>query len=428
MPDAILARLTALHPKVIDLSLGRIERLLEALGNPEQRIPPAIHIAGTNGKGSTVAYLRAILEAAGFSVHVYTSPHLVHFNERIRVAGTIIADAELTALLEECERVNAGEPITFFEITTAAAFLAFSRTPADFTLLETGLGGRLDATNVLRQPLLSALTPISLDHQSYLGETLGEIAREKAGILKPGTPCVVADQEPAAANVIDAESLRIGLATWAEGADWFIAKAGERLNYRSSRQSFTGLPLPALPGPHQIRNAGLAIACIERLLDRFNIPVEAIAQGLRSVEWPARLQRLTQGPLLDLLPPEWELWLDGGHNPAAGKALATHMRNWRDKPTLAIIGMLDTKDAQGFLQPLSPRVKALRAVPVPDSQHGLLPEILVAAAKAEKIPDAEVCSSVEAALHDLCAHHPTTSRILITGSLYLAGDVLRGNR
>src|SRR3954470_2330611 len=358
--DRVLSRLMQLHPKKIDLSLGRIEHLLDALGNPQERLPPAIHVAGTNGKGSTVATLRACLEAAGCRVHVYTSPHLVRFHERIRLAGELIEEEALLAFLEECEQANRGEPITFFEITTAAAFLAFSRTPADIVLLETGLGGRLDATNVLRRPAATAITPISLDHQAFLGDTVAAIAGEKAGILKPGAPAIIGPQPAEAEAVIERRAAAVDAPLFRWRREWHCEARGDGMRYEGPRWQLD-LPLPSLPGMHQIVNAGTAIACLEQL-PQLSLPPAAIAAGLRQIDWPARMQRLRHGPLIDLLPAGWELWLDGGHNPAAGEVIAEVVRGWRDRPLDLIVGMLNTKDASGFLAPLAAHARTLYAV------------------------------------------------------------------
>lgn len=423
-PDAVLERLKGLHPKVIDLSLERVERLLADLGHPERRLPPAIHVAGTNGKGSVVATLRAVYEAAGLKAHVYTSPHLVRFNERIRVAGAEIADADLVAVLEACERVNAGRPITFFEITTAAAFLAFAGKPADVVLLETGLGGRLDATNVLKRPALTCITPISMDHEQYLGGRIEAIAAEKAAIMKAGVDCVVADQERKVDKVLEARSLQYGVALYKEGADFFVRSTPDGMLYQG-RTAEWRLPAPVLPGAHQMRNAGLALACVERLGGLLPVPPSALAQGLRAVRWPARLQRLTRGPLVEMLPPGAELWLDGGHNPGAGKALALHARGWRDRPLDVIFGMLGSKDADGFLKPLAPRIRSLRAV-TPPGEAALPAAEAAAAARRQGVLDAAPAADPAAALADLL-RQGGAGRILICGSLYLAGDILRDN-
>jgi dihydrofolate synthase/folylpolyglutamate synthase len=405
-------------------------RLLDRLGRPHEHLPPVVHVAGTNGKGSVIAYLRAFLEAAGKRVHVYTSPHLVRFNERIRLAGRPIDDAGLVALLEECEAANGAEPITFFEITTAAAFLAFARQPADAVLLETGLGGRLDATNVVAVPALTAITPVSLDHQHYLGTTLAAIAGEKAGILKAGVPAVVARQERAARRIIEERAREVGAPLIEEGKDWFVRRReGEGLFYQGRRAGLSGLPAPALAGAHQIRNAGQAIACAEALGERvpaLAVPAAAIGLGLKTVEWPGRLQRLTRGPLAALLPPGWELWLDGGHNPDAAEALAAHARHWKDRPLHLIWGMLNTKDAAGFLKPLAARVRLLRTVAVPGEPNALSAGELAAIGESllmQVVP----AEDVTAALADILDHETRPSRVLICGSLYLAGTVLRHN-
>jgi dihydrofolate synthase/folylpolyglutamate synthase len=422
--DIVLARLMRLHPKLIDLSLGRIEGLFAALGNPQDRLSPVIHVAGTNGKGSTIATLRACLEAAGRRVHVYTSPHLVRFHERIRLAGRLIDEDRLVALLEECERVNQGKPITYFEITAAAAFLAFARTPADFVLLETGLGGRLDATNVVRHPAATAITPISLDHQAFLGDTITAIAGEKAGILKSGAPAVIGPQPLAAVAVLDARAAEIGAPLFRFGREWRCTAENRGMRYAGPRWQFD-LPLPSLLGAHQIGNAGIAIACLEQLPGP-GIGREAIAQGLRQIEWPARLQRLGRGPLVEMSPPGWELWLDGGHNPGAGEVLAASVSAWADRPLYLVVGMLNTKDAAGFLSPLTPHVRALLAVTIPGEDNPLPAAAIVAAAHSVGLR-AETSPSVAAALASVVAAEPTPARILICGSLHFAGTVLADN-
>jgi len=421
--DRVLSRLMQLHPKKIDLSLGRIERLLAALGNPQEHLPPAIHVAGTNGKGSTVATMRACLEAAGYRVHVYTSPHLVRFNERIRLAGHVIDEEALLAVLEECDRANRDEPITFFEITTAAAFLAFIRTPADIVLLETGLGGRLDATNVLHRPAVTAITPISIDHQAFLGDTVAAIAGEKAGILKPGVAGVIGPQPDDAEAVIEARAAAIGAALYRWQTEWRCEANGEGMRYEGARWAFD-LPSPSLAGAHQIANAGTAIACLEQL-SGFSLPRDAIAAGLRQIEWPARLQRLTRGPLVQRLPSGWELWLDGGHNPSAGLALAEMAGRWRDRPLDLIVGMLNTKDAAGFLAPLAPFARSLYAVTIPGEENPHPAAQIAVAARNLGIETREA-ASVETALDEI-GELPGPARVLICGSLHLAGVVLAEN-
>jgi dihydrofolate synthase/folylpolyglutamate synthase len=417
--DRVLDRLTALHPKVIDLSLGRIERLLAALGHPERRLPPVVHVAGTNGKGSVVAMLRAGLEATGARVHAYTSPHLARFHERIRLAGRLIDEDALVALLERCEAANDGAPITFFEITTAAAFLAMAETPADFALLEVGLGGRLDATNVVARPRLCAITPVSLDHQQYLGETLAEIAAEKAGILKPRVPCVVGQQFPAALVEIEARAEAVGAPLSLANHDWQVWEEHGRLAFLDAA-GLMDLPPPRLIGSHQVGNAGIALAALRAL----GASEAACAAAMTDVEWPARLQRLRRGPLVEAAGPA-ELWLDGGHNPAAGEALAEALTRLPPRPLHLVCGMLATKDAEGFLRPLAARAEDLAAVSIAGEAATLAAEETAAAARAAGLGAAPV-AGVSEAVAALAARDPG-ARILICGSLYLAGRVLRGN-
>ncbi|MCK5276174.1 MAG: bifunctional folylpolyglutamate synthase/dihydrofolate synthase, partial [Alphaproteobacteria bacterium] len=341
--DAILARLMTLHPKLIDLSLDRVVDLLEKLGNPHHRLPPVVHIAGTNGKGSVAAYMRAALESAGYRVHAYTSPHLVRFHERIRLAGTLIDEQYLADYLRRCEDANGGAPITYFEITTVAAFLAFAETPADILLLEVGLGGRLDATNLIEKPAVTVITPVSIDHQQFLGETLAEIAGEKAAIQKRGVPSVTGPQSPEAAAAIDAYAARTGAPTFRFGRSFSVEATPGGMVYSAGGRLM--LPRPVLPGAHQIDNAATAIAALERLKG-FTITEMDLANGLMKAEWPARMQKLKTGPLVDLLPAGWELWLDGGHNAAAGEALAAHAaEHWTDSPLWLIAGLLNNKQA-----------------------------------------------------------------------------------
>ena len=417
--DTILTRLMSLHPKVIDLSLDRMQRLLDQLGNPQQKIPPVIHIAGTNGKGSTQAMIRAGLESTGARVHAYTSPHLARFHERIRLAGELISESDLAATLEEIETVNAGAPITFFEITTAAAFLAFSRRPADYTLLEVGLGGRFDATNVIDAPRLTIITPVSIDHTQYLGETLPEIAGEKAGILKRRTPCVVAPQRPEALEVIEAKAARLFAPLFTAGQDWTCAREGDRLIWQDDR-GLMDLPLPALPGPHQYENAGTAVAAL-RQLGFGQTQAEA---ALTRATWPARMQRLSQGPLVEAAA-GCEVWLDGGHNPAGGEAIAATLAGMAKKPTHLVVGMLNTKDIAGYLRPLVAQAASLTAVSIPGEPNTLPAETTAQAAHNAGFA-ADTAPDVVTAVTWLAKAQPGT-RILICGSLYLAGQVLREN-
>ena len=419
MVDAILHRLTALHPKLIDLSLDRMRRLLADLGHPEQRLPPVIHIAGTNGKGSTLAMIRAGLEAGGARVHAYTSPHLARFNERIRVAGSLISDADLVAVLEEVEAANAGQPITFFEVTTAAAFVAFSRVPADWVLLEVGLGGRFDATNVIDDPRLCVITPVSIDHTQYLGDTLAQIAFEKAGILKPGRPAVIARQQPEARDVIEARAARIAAPLLIAGQDWDARREGDSLVFHD-QNGLLDLPLPRLIGPHQIGNAGTALAALRALGAG-----EATFRGaMERAEWPARMQRLTHGPLVQAAQ-GCELWLDGGHNPAGGEAVAATLAMMPPRPLHLVCGMLNTKDVAGYMRPMAKVAESLTAVAIPGEAATLPAEATAEAAQSAGLPAATAPSALEAVAR-LAQAHPG-ARILICGSLYLAGQVLREN-
>ena len=428
--DAILDRLSALHPKLIDLSLDRVHHLLKCLGNPHQDLPPVVHLAGTNGKGSVIAILQAVLEAAEYKVHVHTSPHLVKFNERIRLAGKLISDDALGVLLEECEVANAGAPITLFEITTTAALLAFSRATADILILETGLGGRLDATNVVDHPHVTAITPISLDHQQFLGDTIEEIAREKAGILKPGVPCVIGAQVPEVLTVLEKEAARIAAPLLVQGRDWDLTEtsAGFELTLNGKTESY---PSPALAGRHQKANAAQALVCFDvltRAEERFTATPAQIAQGLGQAEWPARLQRLMGGPLVDALPDGWELWLDGGHNAAAGETIAEHARDtWNDQPLHLICGMLNSKDPGTFLTPLAEQALGLTGVVIPEEENSLSAEDMADAARAAGFRRVDAAPTVAAALDNILAGASSPARVFICGSLYLAGIVLREN-
>ncbi len=413
-------RLLDLHPKIIDFNLDRMFRILARLGHPEKKCPPIIHIGGTNGKGSTQAFLRAMMEAAGLRVHAYTSPHLVRFHERIRVAGTLISETDLSELLEECEVANAGDAITFFEITTAAAFLAFSRTPADYLLLEVGLGGRLDATNVIDNPVATCITSIGLDHQQYLGETLELIATEKAGIVKKAVPCVVGFMPQVARSAIEAVAEKHRAPLFIAGQDWDVFGQHGRMVFQDG-DGLLDLPLPALPGPHQLQNAGNAIAVLRGLKDN-RINDCHIADGLKSVQWPARLQRLQHGGLSGLLNDACELWLDGGHNADAGMVLAKALEAMPTKPLVIIWGMLNTKDARDFLRPLATVAKHVVTLDIPGEANAIAAETL-----AETVRGLGVAASTAIGLTDAVKKANTIGsgmRILICGSLYLAGHVL----
>lgn len=417
--DLLLARMMALHPKIIDLTLDRVWRLLATLDHPEEKLPPVIHIAGTNGKGSTQAMIRAGLEATGGRVHAYTSPHLARFHERIRLAGDLISEAYLTEILAECEAANGGIPITYFEITTCAALLAFARVPADWTLLEVGLGGRLDATNVVATPRLTIITPVSVDHQQYLGETLPEIAGEKAGILKRGVPCVVGPQLPDGLEVIEARAEQLGAPLLVHGQHWHAFEERGRLIFQDEN-GLLDLPLPTLPGPHQIDNAGSALAAL-RHLGADETACEAAVTG---AYWPARMQRLAHGPLVAAAG-GCELWLDGGHNPAGGEAVAATLARMPKKPTHLILGMLNTKDIAGYLRPVAAEARSLTAVSIPGEANTLSAEDTQAAAARAGI-EAGTAASVAEAVAAIAARDPG-ARILICGSLYLAGHILREN-
>ncbi len=411
-PNATLeGKLQALYTlnrdKTVDLGFRPpYLQLLEALGNPHLSLPPVIHVAGTNGKGSVIAMLRAVFEAAGYKVHAYTSPHLAKFNERIYLAGQDIEDDALEALLDEVVALNESRAVTFFEITTALAFAAFSRTPADILLLEVGLGGRLDCTNIIENPLATAITAIGYDHMEYLGETLPEIAAEKAGIMKPGAPCVIGPQaDESVFPVFEGRAKELDIPLVYAAREWDAA-----------------MPVPNLAGPHQVGNANTALAVLN-ILEGFDSPEGAIRQGLQSIRWPGRLQQIKQGSLYDLLPDGWELWLDGGHNEGAGRVLAEQAKSWEQtdgKPLHLIVGMMNTKDPQAFLAPLLPHAASLAAIPIPDEPQSFSPAEIVAAAgsgiPAENIEDAiRQCQK---------ANGEAAGRILICGSLYLTGSLI----
>jgi dihydrofolate synthase/folylpolyglutamate synthase len=430
--DSILARLTALHPKRIDLSLGRVERLLAALDYPEKKLPPVIHVAGTNGKGSTVAFLRAIMEAAGLRVHTYTSPHLVRFNERFRLGakdeGRLVSDAELAEAMEDCERANGGAPITVFEITTAAGLLLFSRHAADALVLEVGLGGRLDATNVIDAPLASVITRVSIDHTDFLGPTLAGIAAEKAGIIKRNVPAIIAAQHRDALGAIERQAARMNAPLRIAGEDFTATEERGRLVYQDD-DGLLDLPPPRLYGRHQYENAGLAIATL-RAIDRFRIPHAAFETGMARADWPARMNRLTQGSLVDLAPPGSEVWLDGGHNPDGGRAIAAAFADLEERvsrPLVMIVGMLTSKDCEGFLRNFTGLARRMIAVPVPGVEKSTSAEALAECARGIGLSATSRDNIAEAFEAVGKLDLDPAPRVLITGSLYLAGDVLRQN-
>jgi dihydrofolate synthase/folylpolyglutamate synthase len=428
----LIARLSALHPRHIDLNLERMHRLLQRLDHPQRKLPPVIHVAGTNGKGSTIAYLRAILEAAGLRVHAYTSPYLVRINESYRLGraggGVLVEDAELRAALEHCEGVNDGAPITIFEIQTAAAFCLFSQHPADLVLLETGLGGRLDATNVVDTPLATVITPIGMDHTEFLGDTLIKIAGEKAAIIKRGVPVICAEQSPEAIAVIGQQAKRMQAPLHAAGQEWHVNVERGRLVYQDER-GLMDLAAPKLFGRHQFDNAGLAIAAL-RALDPFKINNAAFETGILRAEWPARMQRLTSGPLLDQAPPGCELWLDGGHNADGGRVVAAALGDLEERvsrPLVVIAGMMANKDAASFLANFAGLTRHIIAVQIPDRDNAMAPDTLADAARRLSMR-VETCFGVEAALRSLTRlAYEVPPRILVTGSLYLAGHVLAAN-
>jgi dihydrofolate synthase/folylpolyglutamate synthase len=415
--DVILELMMALHPKVIDLTLDRVWRLLAALDNPQNDLPPVVHIAGTNGKGSTQAMIRAGLEAAGKHVHAYTSPHLARFHERIRLAGDLIAEDHLSTVLDECYSKNGGENITYFEITTCAALLAMARTPADYTLLEVGLGGRLDATNVIDSPAVSIITPISIDHEAFLGNTLTKIAGEKAGIIKRGCPVIVGPQTDEAMGVIEATAARLGAPMFAYGQHWHIARERDRLVYQDEA-GLLDMPLPNLPGAHQYQNAGAAIAALRYL----GFDAAACEAAVSTAQWPARMQRLKRGPVIDAAP-DAEIWLDGGHNPAAGEAIGAHLASLPKRPTYLICGMLNTKDIGGYLRPMAEQAKHLFAVSIPGETNTLPAQDTANAALTAGMA-ASTALSVQNAVEEIVRITPR-ARILICGSLYLAGNILK---
>jgi dihydrofolate synthase / folylpolyglutamate synthase len=428
----LIARLSALHPSSIDLSLERMHRLLEQLDHPERKLPPAIHVAGTNGKGSTLAYLRAILEAADLRVHAYTSPSLVRINERFRLGsaggGVLTGDDELCAALEQCEQANAGAPITIFEIETAAAFCLFAKHPADVVLLEVGLGGRLDATNVIETPLASVIAPISMDHTEFLGDSLAAITGEKAEIIKRGVPAICAEQPPEAMAVIEQQAKRMRAPLHAAGQEWHVSIERGRLVYQDDR-GLMDLPAPKLFGRHQFDNAGLAIATL-RAQNRFRIGPSAFEAGILNAEWPARMQRLTSGALLAQAPQGCEIWLDGGHNAEGGRVAAAALGDLEERvsrPLVVIAGMMANKDAGAFLANFAGLTRHIIAVQIPDRDNAMPPDRLADAARALGMR-VETSSGVEAALRSLARlAYEVPPRILITGSLYLAGHVLAIN-
>ena len=428
----LIARLSALHPRTIDLGLDRMHALLARLAHPERKLAPVIHVAGTNGKGSTIAYLRAILEAADLRVHVYTSPCLVRINECFRLGhsggGMLVGDDELRAVLEHCERINNGAPVTIFEIETAAAFCLFAQHPADVVLLEVGLGGRLDATNVIEAPVASVIAPVSIDHTEFLGHSLAAIAGEKAAIIKRSAPVVCAEQAPEAMAVIEAQARRLHAPLHAAGQQWHVSVERGRLVYQDER-GLMDLAAPKLFGRHQFDNAGLAIATL-RAIEGFKIGMPAFEAGIVNADWPARMQRLVSGRLVDRGPSGCEIWLDGGHNADGGRVAAAALGDLEERvsrPLVVIAGMMANKDAGAFLANFTGLTRHIMAVPIPDRGNTMPQDRLADAARALGMR-VENATSVEAALHTLSRlAYEVPPRILITGSLYLAGHVLAAN-
>ncbi|MDQ0468082.1 bifunctional folylpolyglutamate synthase/dihydrofolate synthase [Labrys wisconsinensis] len=430
--DAIIARFMALHPKKIDLSLGRMTAMLAKLGDPQHRLPPVIHVAGTNGKGSTVAFLRAMLEAAGYGVHVYTSPHLVHFHERIRLAapggGRLVAEPRLVEALQDCERENAGDPITVFEITTAAAFKLFAETPADVLLLEVGLGGRMDATNVVDRPLATVITSVSMDHADFLGNDVELVAAEKAGILKRDVPGILHPQTDAVRAVIERTAARVRAPLIIGGQDFDVREENGRLVYQDEA-GLLDLPLPRLAGRHQHRNAGVAIATL-RAQDRFRLTDAQIERAMTSVDWPARLQRLPTGRIPAMLPRDSEVWLDGGHNVDGGRVLAEALAEFEERssrPLILVAGMLSTKDSDGFLGNFAGLAREVHTVPISHNTTARSPQAVAEAARHAGLAARAHDTLAEAFAAIAAENFPVAPRVVITGSLYLAGEVLAFN-
>jgi dihydrofolate synthase / folylpolyglutamate synthase len=430
--EALIARVSALHPKRIDLSLDRMVALMERLDHPERKLPPVIHVAGTNGKGSTIAYLRAILEASGLRVHVFTSPYLVRLNECYRLGvvggGKLVGDEELRATFEYCEQMNAGNPVTIFEMETAIAFCLFAKHPADVTLLEVGLGGRLDSTNVVETPLASVIAPVSMDHMEFLGDTLTSIAGEKAAIIKRKVPVICAEQSPDAMTVVEKQAARMHAPLHSAGQQWHVGVERGRLVYQDER-GLMDLAAPRLFGRHQFDNAGLAIATL-RAIDAFKLNIAAYEAGIVNAEWPARMQRLVSGALVSQGPKGSEVWLDGGHNAEGGRVAAAALGDLEERvsrPLVVIIGMMANKDAGAFLANFAGLTRHIIAVPVPGRDNAMPPEKLADAARALGMR-VEIATGVDAALQRLATlAYETPPRILITGSLYLAGPVLAAN-
>ena len=421
--DKVLKRLEVLHPKQIDLSLGRILKLLKRLGDPHLKLPPTIHVAGTNGKGSTIAFLRSIFENNDYKVHTYTSPHLINFNERIRVNSQIIDNENLIELLEECEFYNKNDPITFFEITTAAAYLCFSKKQADILLLETGLGGRFDATNVISDKICSVLTPISMDHMTFLGKSIKSITREKVGIFKRNRPAIISPQTKEALEVIEKEVSQKNIELFKYGSDWeIIKKSREKFLMRIFEEEFE-VPKPKLFGEHQIYNAGLAIT-VSKILKDFSFDNKKIYDGVHETFWPARMQQIDNGKLKEIVGKNYELWLDGGHNSHASEMLLDNLKKWEKDNLFLIFGMINGKEPKEFLTKIFPLIKSLQVIPIKKHQFIGSKEIQQIFKDEYGIirPEKTIQNAIKYITNNF-----TGGKIVICGSLYLAGDVLKSN-
>ena len=430
--DRLIDSLMAIHPKGFDLSLGRMLRLLQALGDPHKKIPPVIHVAGTNGKGSTIAYCRAILEAAGLGVHVHTSPHLVNWHERFRLAqsggGQLATDAVLADAIDRVAQANGGEPITVFEILSATMFVLFSEHPADYCLIEVGLGGRFDATNVIEQPAACVIAPVALDHQSYLGDTLDKIAFEKAGIIKPGAKIIIGEQQEAALEVIERKAQECKALVYVAGQDFDYHSQAGRFIYQDG-DGLLDMPMPRLIGEHQLANASLAIATIRAI----GIPANnaQFETAMNTVSWPGRMERLKAGAIVDQLGSQWEIWVDGGHNPAAGLVVAQEL-NRQNKlnplPTTMICGMLNTKEPTGYFQAFEGVVNNIITVPIQSSDAGI-DALELAKIASETGLVAKASNSLNNVVAELkSSDKKSRQRVIFAGSLYLVGDVLRENQ
>lgn len=418
----------------IDLDLGRTYRFLEELGSPHLKLPPVVHVAGTNGKGSTIATLRALLEASGQTVHVYTSPHLVHATERIRLAGELISSEALIALLNECIEINRNRPITFFEMFTCAALLGFSRAPADWLILETGMGGRLDTTNVIARPAATIITSISYDHMKFLGNSLNAIAVEKAGILKAGVPCVVGYQfdEAIAEGVPDvilktSQDLSPAAPLYRYGAEWSTGLESGQMLFRYGNDSIL-TRTPNLAGNHQLWNAASALAAF-RIIAPDHFRPEILSTAMGQIEWPGRLQTLENHPFQSLVPKDWDIVIDGGHNDSAGLVLAAQMEEWRksdSRPLHLVVAMVDRKDPVAFLKPLFPYTDSLTVVEIAGEATSFKVKQLKAAAEKAGYAGVSTASSAEEAIETIAkrGRKDAPARIMMTGSLFFVGNIL----